>query len=220
MVSGINKVVLNVGSGFVVSLVGTLPLGYLNLLALQIYISQNLLSTIYFALGIVTIEVIAVRLTLLGAVWLLSKKRLLLYLQLFSVAFMLAFAFYFFTAKTSAAGANMPAINTALHPFVLGLVANSLNFMQYPFWAGWNIYLINSNKLFPQRPYYYWYLASTMAGTFIGMMLFVFTANYLLSFNTHYTSLWINVLFGTLFLLLALLQLRKLYKNRRRQATA
>ncbi len=215
MAGNARKIGLNVASGFIVSLIGTLPLGYLNLLALQFYITQNLLSAVFFALGVITIEVIAVRLTLLGALWLLSHKKLMFYLELFSIAFMLAFAVYFFAAKPGALDVNSIKANNAIHPFLIGLIANALNFMQYPFWAGWNLYLVNNTKLTPQKPYYYWYLLSTMVGTFIGMMVFILVANYLFtrSGNTIWASL--NIIFASLFLALALFQSYKLYKKHR-----
>ena len=213
MAGNARKIGLNIASGFVVSLIGTLPLGYLNLLALQLYITQNLLSAVFFALGVITVEVIAVRLTLLGAVWLLSRKKLMFYLGLFSIAFLLAFALYFFTAKPNALNQSSVTINNAIHPYVLGIIVNSVNFMQYPFWAGWNLYLVNNNKLIPQKPYYYWYLLSTMVGTFSGMMVFILTANYLLSIGKNNTGAWLNIIFGSLFLALALFQSYKLYQK-------
>ena len=214
------KIGTNVASGFIVSFVGTLPLGYLNMLALQIYLTQSVLNTALFALGVVAVEVIAVRLTLLSAVWLLSKKRLMLYLELFTIAFMAAFALYFFLAEDSILQNNHVKVNYAIHPFVFGLMMNGLNFMQYPFWAGWNICLINNKKLIAKKPYYYWYLLSTAIGSFCGMLLFVFAATFLLQKGAGIIPVSFNTLFAVIFALLAVLQIFKLYKKQRALHTA
>ncbi|UPT68491.1 MAG: hypothetical protein M0D57_07635 [Sphingobacteriales bacterium JAD_PAG50586_3] len=126
---------------------------------------------------------------------------------------MLGFAVYFFTVNTKEPNLNLLNINIALSPYILGVVANSLNFMQYPFWAGWNIYLIKNNKINAKKPYYYWYIVSIAVGTFSGIIIFILTAFYFIRVGNSYISGWLNILFGSLFLLLALFQSYKLYKK-------
>lgn len=203
------KIASNIASGFAVSMVGTLPLGYLNLIALALYIQNSLAFVIQYALGIVCVEMVAVRLTMLGAEWLVKRKKIVWFLELLTIVFMLAFALYYFFISNQNWQENQIKINTALPPFILGVVMNSINFMQYPFWAGWNTYLITNHRLTTDKPYYWWYIVSTAAGTFCGIMLFVISAYHLLQYGQRQLSFAINLFFGATFSIIAIVQTYK-----------
>ena len=200
-------------SGGIVSLIGTLPLGFLNLLALQIAMDQGLGKTIFFILGVVCCEAIIIRLTMTFAVRLLSMKKLVFWMEVFTALFLLTLAASnYFGAKESAE--LSPTYNTAHLPFfLLGVIMNCLNPLQFPFWAGWNLYLINNGHLRPEKPFYYYFLLGSASGTFSGVLVFVYMAQYLLKVGYSNGSFPIQHLFSLFFFILALIQGFKIWRK-------
>jgi hypothetical protein len=71
-------------------------------------------------------------------------------------------------------------------PFLIGLILSSLNFLQLPFWTGWNLYLINGNYITSKNTLKLYYVAGTVVGTFTGMMGFVFFLNNIIHSSEHF----------------------------------
>ena len=199
--------------GFVVSFVGTLPLGILNLVALNISINQGYHASVIYILGVVAYEILVIQLMFWGAKWLLSKQKLLIYIRLFTVLFLLGCAYSSWTGQIvgNEIGYHTHQFMIGTNPFLLGVGMSFLNPLQFPFWAGWNVYLIANKWLKPEKPIAF--LIGAASGTFCGMLLFVATAQYVIT-KTH-ASNWfsINQMFGAIFLVLAGFQLIAIVRN-------
>ena len=78
----------NIFVGFLVSFLGSIPLGYLNVVGFEIYQRVGLLSTLYYLGGVILIEFVVILSTLLFAKKLMENKRLLKFIEGFSVFFM------------------------------------------------------------------------------------------------------------------------------------
>ena len=70
----------NIVVGFLISFVGSIPLGYLNIIGYEIYIKKGLDSTIQYLFGVVIIEAIVIFSTLIFANILTQKKQCCHYL--------------------------------------------------------------------------------------------------------------------------------------------
>ena len=68
----------NSAVGFLVSFVGSIPLGYLNLIGYQIFASGGLKNTLFYLFGVVIVEGLVIYLTLKFATILTSKKKSLM----------------------------------------------------------------------------------------------------------------------------------------------
>ena len=159
-------------TGMAVSFVGSLPLGYLNVIAVQLFLTQSWYGLLFFLLGVIVVELVVIQITLVGARRLLDNTRLLFWIDIFTVCFLTLLAFSFlYGGKEDDTKIALPAYLVSIHPLVVGLALNGLNFIQLPFWAGWNIFLIKSQKINPRQSVYY--LAGAGIGTFVGMLLFV-----------------------------------------------
>lgn len=202
------KVFKNIVTGFIISFLGAIPLGYLNLFGLNIYSSEGFASLVCFLLGIVTVEMIIVVLTLKGTLWLLSQKRLVLLMEILSVAFLMLFAIYFFFHKNSTASITISK-TIALHPYLLGLALSALNFFQIPFWAGWNLVVVETKRISTENILPYFYVLGTALGTLGGMTAFAFGFNLVINKTTSGTQ-WMNALLPLIFLALASIQVYKL----------
>jgi hypothetical protein len=54
-----------------------------------------------------------------------------------------------------------------------GLGLSAINFVQVPFWTGWNLYLMNE-LYFGCKKLKLFYIAGTLVGTFAGCLLLIF----------------------------------------------
>ena len=111
---------------------------------------------------------------------LMLSKKLLKFIEGFSVVFMFVLAFVFYTSASSET--TNPSVlerYVKYSPFVVGLILSSLNFIQVPFWTSWNLYLLNGNYIEISKNRKYFYVFGTVIGTFSGMLVLIFSLNYL-----------------------------------------
>ena len=85
--------------GFGISLMGALPLGYINVISFQILLEQGNWATVSFISGIVFIEFFVLKAVSFGAKWLVEQKRLLLFIDVFTIVFFLGISIYFISTK-------------------------------------------------------------------------------------------------------------------------
>ena len=82
------KILKNIGVGFLVSFLGSIPLGYLNVIGFDIYNHAGIASVVPYLFGVITVEVFVIYFTLIFANQLISNKKLLKIIAGFSVLFM------------------------------------------------------------------------------------------------------------------------------------
>jgi hypothetical protein len=199
--------------GFVVSMVGSMPLGYINVIALKIYQAQGMSSLTLFLLGVVIIEFLLILLTLRAANWLHGHAKFTKATEILSIVFMLALAISFYNGTDSGGQKTIPDFLAGYPPFVLGLALNCINLVQVPFWMGWNLYLINAGYIEVSHKRKYAYVTGTSAGTFTGVFIFVMILQKVLS-KTSQISPWLSVhIFSLIFVLLAIMQSVKFYRK-------
>src|SRR5215203_3829297 len=83
-------------TGLFISFLGSLPLGSLNIAAMQIAISSGVIQALYFSIGSLSAEVVYVRLSLVAMDWIRKQQKILkalewvvLYCSGFSYCFLL-----------------------------------------------------------------------------------------------------------------------------------
>lgn len=197
--------------GFGISLMGALPLGYINVISLQILLEQGSWATVSFISGIVFIEFFVLKAVSFGAKWLVEQKKLLLFIDVFTIVFFLGIAVYFVTNIGTDKNFSLSQLQLAQFPFILGLLLNSLNFIQWPYWSGIYIYLFRTEKLDPRCNDNSLFIMGAMIGTLIGMLIFAHAGKYFLVENKIEISTYLNSIFAILFLVLAVGQIGKLF---------
>ena len=176
------KYLKNILVGFLVSFVGSIPLGYLNVIGFDIYNQSGLSSVIPFFLGVISVEVFVIYFTLIFAEQLVNNKKLLKYIEGFSVIFMFVLAYIFY-----ASAANSNSQTSVLNeyrdrtPYFVGIFLSVLNFVQIPFWVGWNLYLLNGKYIEITTSKKYFYVIGTLFGTFFGMLALILSLHFLTS---------------------------------------
>jgi hypothetical protein len=204
----------NILVGFAISFVGSIPLGYLNVVGFDVYNNAGVNSACLYLLGVVFIEFFVILITLLFANKLISNKKLLQFIEAFSVVFMFFLAILFYTnANNSNSSAMLSKTTLSLPPIVLGILLSCLNFIQLPFWLSWNLFLLNAKHIEITNEFKYSYLFGTSIGTFSGMLTLILS----LSFVTHQTDFLnkylIQIILPLVFFSFGILQGFKFYKK-------
>ena len=197
-------------TGMFISFLGTLPLGTLNVAAMQISVTDGIGPAIYFALGCLIIEIIYVRISMVAMDWVRKHSRLFSLLDWISLAVVLALAVTSFiaAAQPSGTGKNVILSNT-LHRFWLGVTMSAINPVQIPFWFGWSSILFTKNVLKPIPSYYNLYIFGIGIGTFIGNCVFIFGGRLMVdTLNTNQNVL--NWVIGFVFVITAAILLWKI----------
>ena len=66
--------------GFLISLIGALPFGYINVISLQILLEQGKWASLSFIIGIIFIQYFVLKTVRKMAGWLISQQKLMLFI--------------------------------------------------------------------------------------------------------------------------------------------
>jgi threonine/homoserine/homoserine lactone efflux protein len=193
-------------TGMFISFLGSLPLGTLNVAAMQLAIKDGYTQAIFFSLGSLLVEMIYVRVSLLGIDWIRKQEKIFKILEWVTLLIVVALAFSsFYAAFHPKSGKNI-VLDSPLPRFVLGATMCALNPVQIPFWFGWSTVLFTKKVLLPQNSHYNSYIFGIGIGTFIGNCVFIFGGQLVaqkLNTNQHI----LNWVIGGIFALTALIQI-------------
>ncbi len=200
-------------TGMLVSFLGSLPLGTLNIASMQISITEGVNSAFLFVLGTLTVEIIYVRLSLVAMDWIRKQEKLFKVLEWITLVIVVALAASsFYAAIHPRVGENL-VLSSTLPKFLLGLTMSALNPVQIPFWFGWSAILVAKKILKPRNDHYNSYIIGIGIGTFIGNCIFIFGGLLMVEkLNTNQSLL--NWIIGGIFTLTALIQLWRIVKKK------
>jgi threonine/homoserine/homoserine lactone efflux protein len=165
--------------GMLISFLGSLPPGALNITAAQITAGQGQQAAVIFALGSALAEAVIVRLALTGMKKIIAHRRLLQILELVTAGLLLAMTVGCFIAASGMGGIANILPDYHLPPFVTGVLLTIINPLHIPFWLGWTSVLMDKQVLSPVPVQYNWYVAGAGLGTFCGFLAFIYTGQFL-----------------------------------------
>ena len=204
----------NIFVGFLVSFIGSLPLGYLNIVGYEVFQQFGLNETIWYLLGVISIECIVIYLTLIFANQLMNNKKLIRFIEGFSVLFMFLLAFIFYSSSNqNTTESSVLEKYIDYSPYVVGIILSCLNFIQIPFWTGWNLYLLNSKYIEISKSRKYFYVIGTLIGTFFGMLALILSLNYLTNQTDFLANYLMKIIIPLVFIGLGLFQAFSFYKK-------
>lgn len=196
-----------------VSFLGSLPLGTLNIAAMQISISSGVTAALLFSLGSLIAEIIYVRISLVAMDWVRKQEKILKALEwvTFLIVAVLA-AFSFYAALHPAVEKNM-VLDSPLPKIVLGFIMSAVNPVQIPFWFGWSTVLFSKKVLLPRPDHYNSYIIGIGFGTFLGNCIFIF-GGLLIAQKINTNQHVLNWVIGGIFAITALIQLWKILRKK------
>jgi threonine/homoserine/homoserine lactone efflux protein len=193
-------------TGMLVSFIGSLPLGTLNVAAMQISITDGVTSALLFSTGSLLVEIIYVRLSLVAMDWIRRQEKLFKILEWVTLFIIVALAVSSFYAAMHPETEENVVLSSTLPKFVLGALMCAVNPVQIPFWFGWSTVLFTKKVLLPRNDHYNSYIVGIGIGTFIGNLLFIFGGRLIadkISNNQQILS-WV---IGGIFAITALIQI-------------
>jgi hypothetical protein len=196
----------NIFVGFLVSFIGSIPLGYLNVIGFDIYTFSGLQAAIYYLLGVICIEFLVILGTLLFASKLNSKQKLLKFIDAFSIVFMFVLAYVFYANGNSEQVNRTVFLNISTNFFFAGILYSCLNFIQIPFWLSWNLYLLIGKYIEVSKSRKYFYLFGTITGTFFGMLTLILSLHYFASNIDFLSNYLMKIIIPLVFVGLGVLQ--------------
>ena len=203
----------NIIVGFLVSFIGSIPLGYLNVIGFDIYTKNGLNETIFYLLGVICVEFIVIFGTLLFANKLNNNKKLLKYIEGFSIIFMFLLAYIFYSSSNSEMENKTVFAVVSQSFFLTGLLFSSLNFIQIPFWLSWNLYLVNGKYIEVSNSRKYFYVFGTVAGTFFGMLTLILALQFFSTQVDFLSKYLMKIIIPLVFIGLGIIQAFKFYKK-------
>ncbi|MES2890649.1 MAG: LysE family transporter [Bacteroidota bacterium] len=202
--------------GMLISFLGSLPLGTLNIAAMQIGIQESLAHAIWFSLGSLFIEMIYVRISLVGIDWVRKQYKLMKIMEWVTLGIMVALAVGSFVAavKTDASGIQKNGfLQLGIHRFLLGMLMCAINPVQIAFWFGWSTVLFTKQILIPRQSFYNIYILGIGFGTLAGNSVFIFGGKLLVESIAN-SQQYLNWVIGGIFSLTALIQLIKILRHK------
>ncbi|TAH05719.1 MAG: lysine transporter LysE, partial [Sphingobacteriales bacterium] len=200
-------------TGLFISFLGALPMGTLNMSAMQIAITDGYYPAVLFALGALMVEMIYVRMTLVAMGWFRAHKKLLLVMEWLTLVIILVLAASsFYTAMHPTLKAN-PILSNSIHRFWLGAGLSAINPLQIPFWFGWSTVLTGKGILVRNGYNYVYYILGIGIGTFIGFTVFIFGGKLLVDRLDAQQNL-IQWILGGIFLITGIIQAVRMLRQK------
>lgn len=200
--------------GLLISFLGSLPLGTLNVAAMQIGIQESLKEAIYFSLGSLLVEMFYVRISLIGVDWIRRQEKIMKAMEWLTLLIILVLAAgSFWAAASKGDDAKNVFLQNNMHRFLLGMVMSAVNPVQIPFWFGWSTILFNKKILEPVKSQYNIYIVGIGLGTLLGNCLFIFGGKWLVQRISN-SQQYINWVIGSIFALTALIQAIKMLRKK------
>jgi len=200
--------------GLLISFLGSLPLGTLNVAAMQIGIQESVQNAIWFSLGSLLVEMVYVRISLVGIDWVRKQQRLMKAMEWITLTIILALAAgSFIAAIKSDENSKNVLLNFNLHRFYLGMFMCAINPVQIPFWFGWSTVLFSKKILKTTAFDYNSYIVGIGIGTLLGNCVFIFGGKWMVQRIAN-SQQYLNWVIGGIFTLTALIQLVKMLRKK------
>lgn len=201
-------------AGLLISFLGALPLGSLNITVFDISATQSIENALLFAFAAIFIELVYVRLTLWGSNKIVLEGKWVYIV--FSLAITLLLYLGISSLLTATQVGELSLTKSALpkitSPILLGLLLSALNPLQIPFWFTWNKVLESKEILEHKTISFISYMFGIGAGTLIGMLIFIYVGKLIVDSYSKYAQ-WSNFLLGLLYVGFSFYLLFLLYRK-------
>lgn len=189
-------------------------MGTLNVTAMQIGIQESIENALLFALGSLTVEMIYVRISLVGIDWVSRQVKLMRAMQWITLAIIISLAVGSIMAALHPSDAvKNVVLQNKLHRTLLGMFMCAINPVQIPFWFGWSAVLFSKKILQPMAAQYNSYIVGIGIGTLMGNCVFIFGGRFLVK-HIQNSQAYLNWVIGAIFTITAFIQLYKILKGK------
>jgi threonine/homoserine/homoserine lactone efflux protein len=209
---------ISVLSGFLISFLGGLPLGNLNVTAVRITLADGVGKAYQFSLGVVLTEMLYMFFCLQGVAQahqyaaVFSALRWLMVVLLFIMATACFMTFLKKERQEQGDHGQKNKRKTKIAAgFALGLGLSAINVLQIPYWTGW-IAIAMQNSWVGKDYTAYLFILAAGGGTLTCLAIFIAAGKKLSAWLTRNKRL-LDLVFGVIFLTVALAQLYLIVKS-------
>ena len=201
-------------SGFLISLIGALPLGTLNLTTFEIAATDGTASALSFASGVVFVELLVVSLMLATANKMVIKLSFYKYIIPVAIGFLIYLSITNFYQFSHAEGISKTTtmFQGVQSPLLLGILLSALNPLQFPYWFGWNTAMVQRKKLEGTASTQIPYIIGIGAGTLGALLCFIFLGSYISEHIIKYESI-LSLILGLAYLSFSIYLLFLLFRR-------
>ena len=193
--------------GSLISFLGQLPLGNMNLTATQLSVQENYRNAWKYGLGIVLVEIIYLRLALTGMDWVVEHKVLFAIMGWLTViVFVVLGILAFVMAQKQSSAKKGLLLDNKMNRFLLGIVVSGINPAQIPFWFLWSTQLLNSKLLQPTTAQFNLFTAGAGLGSLAGLAVYIHGGKWMIT-KLKTSNKGLNIFMGVVFILAGLFQL-------------
>ena len=193
--------------GSLISFLGQLPLGNMNLTATQLSVQENHTNAWKYGSGIVIVEIIYLRLALTGMDWVVEHKVVFTIMGWLTVIlFIVLGVLAFIIARRQTSAKKGLLINNKMNRFLLGVVVSGLNPAQIPFWFLWSTQLLNSRVLMPTTAQFNIFTAGAGLGSLTGLAVYIHGGKWIIT-KLKASNRALNIFMGIVFIFAGLFQL-------------
>lgn len=207
-----NSLVKILFSGLVISFLGSLPLGTMNVMATQISVHSSKYLALLFCIGAVLIEIIYVRLALTAMDKIVNYPVVFRCFEWLSVVILVLLGAACFMSNGAVGGFSQVLPSTPVKAFGLGMLLSATSPMHITFWFGWSTVLMERQILIAGKMNYRFYTIGIGAGSVLGFLVFILGGSYLIDM-LHGNQLWLSRIIGTVLLFTGLLQCIKIIRK-------
>ncbi len=180
---------------------------------MQIGIQESITHALQFVLGSLIVEMIYVRISLVGINWIRRQERIMKVMQWITLLIIVALATGSIIAALHPDDIKNVVLQNDMHRTLLGMFMCALNPVQIPFWFGWSTVLFTKKILEPVNKQYNFYIVGIGIGTLAGNSLFIFGGKYIAQ-RINNSEAYINWVIGGIFTITAFIQLYKIISHK------
>ncbi len=194
-------------SALLISFLGQLPFGNMNLTATQLAVQEGYKNAWKYAIGIVLIEMIYLRLALTAMDWIVEHRLIFDIMNWLTVVVFFALGvFSLIMARRQTASKKGLLLNNKLDRFLLGVSVSAINPAQIPFWFIWSTQLIQSKVLHTTFLDFNLFTGGAAVGSITGLAVYIYGGKWVIE-KMKASNKQLNTFMGIVFILAALWQL-------------
>lgn len=184
---------------------------------MQIGIAEGFKNALLFSFGSLLVEMIYVRISLVGINWIQKQQRLMKIMEWITLGIIVILAIGSFYAAFHTKSDGSAHVNfwdeIDINRFLLGGFMCAINPVQIPFWFGWSTVLFNKKILEPVKSQYNSYIVGIGLGCLLGNCVFIFGGKWLVD-RIHNSEQYLNWVIGGIFAITAIIQLWKILMHK------
>jgi threonine/homoserine/homoserine lactone efflux protein len=209
---------ISILSGFLISFLGGLPPGNLNVTAVRLALASGVRKAYQFSTGVVLVEIVYLYFCMQGVSRAYHYSAAFMILQWLMVFLLFAMAAHClittFWKKREEISDNQQKTKEKskirFTGFALGLALSAINVLQIPFWTGW-ITIARENSWVRMDYTAYLFILAAGLGTFFCLVIFILAGKKLSSWLSRKKKA-LDLVFGMVFFAVALVQLYHIIK--------